>query len=384
MKILFFPLLISLFLLGPSFANKVSIESQRAPKSKISKRKIQLVILFDTSNSMDGLLEQAKSRLWEIVNETGGLRHSGEIPDLEIAMYDYGNDGIRENLNYVRKQLEFTTDLDLVSKKLFGLKTNGGSEFCGAVIKDALSELKWSNDSRDLKMIFIAGNEGFNQGPVHYKEVCDLAKGQKVLVNTIYCGNREQGIRDLWKDGADCSKGDYFNINSNAEVVFIPTPYDDRINELSSEINDTYISYGALGSARKSLQMEQDGEALSQAPAVANMRAKAKISSNYTNSSWDLVDAYIADPTIIEEIDSKDLSKELKAKSKKELEIYVKLKIKERKEIQDKIAGLSVKREEFIKAEKAKDHSLKKDDFGSAVTKSIKTRAIDLGFDAAE
>jgi hypothetical protein len=384
MKVLFFPLLVSLFLMGPSFANSASSVSKHAPKSKISKRKIQLVILFDTSNSMDGLLEQAKSRLWEIVNETSGLRHSGEIPVFEIAMYDYGNDGIRENLNHVRKQLDFTTDLDMVSKKLFGLRTNGGSEFCGAVIEDALSKLTWSTDSRDLKMIFIAGNEGFNQGPVDYKEVCNLAKGQNVLVNTIYCGDRNQGIRDLWKDGASCSRGDYFNINSNAEVVFIRTPYDDRINKLSSEINNTYISYGASGGARKSLQMEQDGEALSQAPAVANMRAKAKISSNYRNSSWDLVDAYIADPNIIEEVDPNDLSEELKGKSKKEIEIYVKVKIKERKDIQDQIAALSIKREEFIKSEKAKDQNLKKDDFGTAVTKSIKTRAVHQGFEVGE
>jgi hypothetical protein len=384
MKVLFFPFLVSLFMLGPSFANHTSSDSEGAPKSKISKRKIQLVILFDTSNSMDGLLDQAKSRLWEIVNETSGLRHSGEIPVFEIAMYDYGNDGIREHTNYVRKQLDFTTDLDMVSKKLFGLRTNGGSEFCGAVIQDALSELSWSTDSRDLKMIFIAGNEGFNQGPVDYKEVCKLAKGQNVLVNTIYCGDRNQGIRDLWKDGANCSNGDYFNINSNAEVVFIPTPYDDRINELSTEINETYISYGAMGSARKSLQMEQDAEALDQAPAVANMRAKAKVSSNYNNSRWDLVDAYIADPTILDEIDQKDLSEELKGKSKKEIEIHVKVKINERKEIQNQIAELSIKREDFIKAEKAKDQTVKKDDFGTAVTKSIKTRAVNQGFEEGE
>ena len=66
-----------------------------------------------------------------------------------------------------------------------------------------------------------------------------MAQGRNVLVNTIYCGDRNQGIRDLWKDGATCSSGYYFNINSNAEVVFIPTPYDDRINKLSSEINNT-------------------------------------------------------------------------------------------------------------------------------------------------
>lgn len=31
---------------------------------------IQLALLLDTSNSMDGLIDQARSRLWQIVNET--------------------------------------------------------------------------------------------------------------------------------------------------------------------------------------------------------------------------------------------------------------------------------------------------------------------------
>ena len=382
MKLLFFPFLISLFLLGPSFANQANTEND-SPISKDSKRKIQLVILFDTSNSMDGLLEQAKSRLWEIVNETSELRHNGEIPILEIAMYDYGNDGIR-NKNFVRKQLDFTTDLDMVSKKLFGLRTNGGSEYCGAVIQDALMELSWSKDTRDLKMIYIAGNEPFNQGPVDYKLVCGNAKYKDVIVNTIYCGNRDQGIKEFWMDGASCLGGDYFNINSNERVVFIPTPYDDEINKLSGEINRTYISYGAMGIQRKALQEEQDAMAMDQAPAVASMRAKAKTSSNYNNAQWDLIDAYIADSTVVEQLEKKDLPKELQGKTKKEINAYVESKIKERKKIQDQISKLSVKRDEFIKNEKAKDKSTKKDDFGSAVTKSINERAVHKGFERSE
>lgn len=30
---------------------------------------VQLAILLDTSNSMDGLIDQAKTQLWKIVNE---------------------------------------------------------------------------------------------------------------------------------------------------------------------------------------------------------------------------------------------------------------------------------------------------------------------------
>ena len=56
--------------------------------------KIQVAILLDTSGSMDGLIEQAKSRLWNIVNTLTTLKYSGKTPTIEIALYEYGNDGI--------------------------------------------------------------------------------------------------------------------------------------------------------------------------------------------------------------------------------------------------------------------------------------------------
>ena len=348
-----------------------------------SDRKIQLVILFDTSSSMDGLLNQAKSRLWEIVNESGALRYQGEIPSLEIAIYDYGNSGIQNSL-FVRKQLEFTSDLDLVSQKLFALKTNGGNEYCGAVISDALNKLEWSSDGRDLKMIYIAGNEPFNQGPVNYQEVCALAKAKEVLVNTIYCGDHMQGVRELWKDGAIESNGEYFNIDANRNVVFIPTPYDDQINELSLKINRTYIQYNSIGSDRMQLQKSQDVNAERLDASVAARRAKAKISRSYNNSQWDLIDAYVADSTVINEIDHKYLPEALQEKSDKEIHRYVKIKLQERKDIQNNIADLSLKREAFILKRKKEMNSNEEDDLGTAINKSILKKAIGLGFDRSE
>jgi len=61
-----------------------------------SQRKIQVAILFDTSNSMDGLIDQAKSRIWTIINDLSGLRHQGQVPTIEIALYDYGNSSLIE------------------------------------------------------------------------------------------------------------------------------------------------------------------------------------------------------------------------------------------------------------------------------------------------
>src|SRR5688572_14402917 len=95
---------------------------------------VQMAILLDTSNSMDGLIEQTKSQLWKIANDLQYSTQRGVRPTLEIALFEYGNNRLSPGENYVRQVLPFTSDLDLVSEKLFGLRTSGGSEFAGAVI----------------------------------------------------------------------------------------------------------------------------------------------------------------------------------------------------------------------------------------------------------
>ena len=67
----------------------VTIYSNHLPKPK-SKAKIQVALLLDTSGSMDGLIEQAKSQLWKMVNELAKATQNGETPDIELALYEYG------------------------------------------------------------------------------------------------------------------------------------------------------------------------------------------------------------------------------------------------------------------------------------------------------
>ena len=52
--------------------------------------KIQVALLLDTSGSMDGLIEQAKSQLWKMVNELSSSTKGGKSPDIELALYEYG------------------------------------------------------------------------------------------------------------------------------------------------------------------------------------------------------------------------------------------------------------------------------------------------------
>jgi hypothetical protein len=74
----------------------------------------------------------------------------------------------------------------------------------------------------------------------------------------------------------------------------------------------------------------------------------------YNNSGWDLVDASNDDASVVDKVDLKTLPDNLKDKSRSEVKQIVAAKSKERTAIQNKISEVSVKREAFINAEKAR------------------------------
>ncbi len=358
-----------------------SLQAIAQPVNNQSGRKVQVAILFDTSNSMDGLIDQAKTRIWSIINELSSLRFLGQTPLIEIALYDYGNSGLTAESNYIRQQVALTTDLDVISAKLFGLSTNGGDEFCGAVIQKSMQDLAWSNNQLDLKIIYIAGNEPFNQGTVAYKEVCNTAASKNIFVNTIYCGNYAQGIAEFWKDCATISKGDYFNIDSDQTVVQIATPYDNDINQYNDSLNKTYYGYGALGQSKKSNQIEEDANAESQSTSSKTERSIVKSKEVYSNASWDIIDAVDKEGKDITKMTEDELPIEFKGKTAEEKTALIEEKKKERTLYQEKINTLAKNRQEFIAEEMKKQaDGVNKDDFGTSVNESLLKKATELGY----
>src|SRR5688572_32572151 len=105
--------------------------------------KIQVAILLDVSNSMDGLIEQAKAQLWNMVSVLGKATCNDVTPSVEIALYEYGRPSNDVQAGYVKQINSFTSDLDEVSRNLFRLTTNGGSEYCGHVMYTSLTKLDW-------------------------------------------------------------------------------------------------------------------------------------------------------------------------------------------------------------------------------------------------
>ncbi len=139
MKTLFKPLVVAICFVSITACNANSKNSARdlvisetiiKTTSKSEKPEIKVALLLDTSNSMDGLIDQAKAQLWQVVNALSYAKCKEESPNLKIALYEYGNDNLNAEEGYLRQVIAFSDDLDEISKSLFSLTTNGGNEYC--------------------------------------------------------------------------------------------------------------------------------------------------------------------------------------------------------------------------------------------------------------
>lgn len=348
------------------------------PAPKKAEQKIQVAILLDVSGSMNGLIEQAKAQLWNMVTTLGkAVCADNTQPKVELALYEYGRSSNELSKGYVKRLSPFTNDLDEVSKILFSLTTNGGEEFCGEVIYTSMDELSWDASEESYKVIFIAGNEDFLQGKRHYSEACAKANAKGIIVNTIYCGNYQDGIRLHWGLNGECGNGSYSNIDHNAKDQDIPTPYDSLLVQLNNKLNYTYIGYGAAGMNNVARQQQVDKLNFSMSSKVAAKRTEAKARGNvYNNASWDLVDAYSNDKGYINKVDRKTLPDSLQKMSNEQLKEYVEAKTKERAAIQQEIMTTIANRTKYMEEEKAKAAANNNTEtLESAVEKTIRTQA---------
>jgi len=326
---------------------------------------IDLVLCLDVSGSMNGLIDSAKIRLWDIVNELARLKPT---PNLRVALYSYGATAYPADKGWVRKEVDLTEDLDDVYKSLNALRTGGGEEYVARVTKTALDEQKWSSEKNALKLIFVAGNEPVNQDKqVSLDDVAASAKKAGVIVNTIYCKWGHDAEIAAWAKFSSQCGGKHMDIDMNraATQVVVKTEFDDQIIKLGDELNKTYVAYGKDGKDRAANQLAQDKNAAAApiapgaggAPApkaAAIARAESKAGALYRNSTWDLVDKMKEKDFDITKIKEEDLCDDLKKLKPDERLPYLKKKAEERAAIQKKIADLSTQRQKKVEEELAK------------------------------
>ncbi|MEM1446791.1 MAG: vWA domain-containing protein [Planctomycetota bacterium] len=347
---------------------------------------IDVALLLDTSNSMDGLIHQAKSQLWTIVQRFAEAEKHGLPPRLRVALFQYGNTTLPAAEGYIQQVVPLTDNLDELSAALFQLTTNGGDEYCGQVIDEALTRLDWSDGIGAYKAIFIAGNEPFTQGSLDYREACSRAIQMGVVVNTIHCGAYEAGVNGHWADGAQLAEGDYLNIDQDRTIVHIDCPQDAEILRLNEKLNRTYLWFGRAD-VREELgrnQVAQDSLAMELAPATAVARAASKATPVYNNRGRDLVDTFAESPAEVASIDAEELPEALVDLTVDERAEKITALATERAALQQRIAELSAEREAFLVEARKAQAADGQATLGDAMLEAIDRQLNEAGFGSDE
>lgn len=344
---------------------------------------IDVVLCLDVSGSMQGLIDSAKTRLWDIVNELAKVKPA---PQLRVGLYSYGHSTYSAKDGWVRKEVDLTTDLDEIYRKLNALTINGGEEYVARVSHAALVEQKWNEDKNALKLIFVCGNEPAHQDPsIKLEVVADLAKKKGVVVNTIYCqwGHPEE-LRG-WQEFALACKGKFAVIEHNQRVVQVQTPYDKDLLALNEKLNKTFIGYGRLGEDKARNQLAQDANAEKAGTQAAASRIATKGGALYKNSDWCIVSRFMEDPKFdITKVPEADLPEEMRKMKPAERVEFVKKKKEEREKINKDITDISVKRQKFIDDELKKNASASDKALDTALRKMLREQAKEKGIEIPE
>lgn len=365
----------------------VKVEVVGKPPFTGQRASVDVAILLDTSNSMDGLINQAKSQLWTIVQQFAKAKRNGQTPVLRVALFEYGNNNLPAAEGYIRQVVPLTDDLDKLSEALFALTTNGGDEYCGQVIDQCVTRLDWSKEPNGYKAIFIAGNEPFTQGTVDFHKSCKRAIETGIVVNTIHCGGQQEGINGQWQAGALLAEGEFFNIDQDRAVVQIKCPQDEIIIKLNTELNKTYLWYGAREERGyyETNQVAQDANAATLSPSASVSRAVAKGGAMYFNAGRDLVDTLATDKDILQKVKAEELPEALQQLKPAEREAKVQEMASRRAELQKQIGKLATEREAYLAQEQKRlANENGTETLGDAVVAAVQKQLSESGFEVAK
>jgi Mg-chelatase subunit ChlD len=361
----------------------LALPAVSAPVPVAKKPQIEVVFCLDTTGSMGGLIDGAKAKIWAICNQIAGGKPTPELKVGLVAYRDKGDD-------YITKVFDLTGDLDAIHGHLKKFEAAGGGdtpEHVNQALDDAVNKVKWSEDKKTLRIIFLVGDAPPHmdyKDDVKYPESCKKAVEKGIIVNTIQCGTDLECTK-YWKDIAAKSEGSFVAIPQTGGVVAVATPFDARLAELNTELTRTAVVYGRRADRDKALAGLDAARALPPAEAAERGAFTGKTGKAAPGAkgpgtgggggAGDLVDELKDGKLDLKKVKEEELPDELKKlKTEKERKEYIEQKEKKRAEINKEVIELDRKRTEFIKKELEKKGK-GKDSFDSNVLELLRKQA---------
>jgi hypothetical protein len=366
--------------LGLALSVALSFWAPSARAAGEPRPKIDLVFAIDTTGSMGGLIQAAKTKVWSIVNQIGSGKPTPEIRVGLVAYRDRGD-------AYVTQVTEITPDLDAMYAKLMAFGADGGGdapESVNQALSDAVTKMAWTREKRAMRLVFLVGDAPPHMdypNDVKYPETCKLAARQGIIINAIRCGGDPETER-AWEEIAHLAEGQYFSIAQGGGVAEVSTPFDAEIASADAALRATTMVYGRVQERSKvKKEMREVSEALAAAPAEAKadraaFAARAPAAATAGAGRADLLRAVSDRSVDVEKLDRDELPEEMQKLNPAERRALVERKLGERQALEKKLSELSQKRAAFL-AEAARKG--KGDAFDARVTDAVRTEAARIG-----
>ncbi len=354
-----------------------NVTAAPAAKPALTKPRIEVCFVLDTTGSMGGLIEGAKQKIWSIANE---MISAKPTPELKLGLVGYRDRGD----DYVTKHFDLTADIDAIYGELQKFQANGGGdtpESVNEALADAVRKLSWSQDRSVLKIIFLVGDAPphMDYGGPKYSDLCQEAVKKDILINTVQCG-RIAETTPFWQEIAKLAEGSYVAIAQSGNMTVVETPLDKELAKLNRELGGTFIAYGREPQRRAFFAKQAASEAAPAAVAADRLRYGARLGGIASTGGGELIDALNAGAVKLETVKKEELPPELRKLGEGELKAQVERQQKVRADLQARVTELNKRRDAWLAEERQRLAAKgKADAFDGKVTEMIHTQAAKKG-----
>lgn len=254
---------------------------------------IDLVFCLDLSGSTNGLIDDVRDNIWDVINQCYSYRPQ---PNLRIGVVAFSRPSFGRENGYVKILYPLTNNYEPLVFEMAKLKPSieKGDQLVGHALKAATLGLPWSLDERAIKVIFLIGNGHVNLDGEKYREAYSYASQNNIIVNTIYCKSSNY-IDEIsgWREIAKQTGGVQYDMQVHKRNPLILTCKEtDKLHELGKKLSQTYIYYGKNGEDIFKMEALIDKTAMLGNEMAYQSRLFYKVSNLYQmkQAEWDLID----------------------------------------------------------------------------------------------
>jgi len=331
---------------------------------------------------MSGLIQTAKEKIWSIATTMASAQPTPEIRIGLVAYRDRGD-------QYVTKSVALSDDLDSVYAALMDFEAGGGGDTPESVNKalyDAVHNMSWSSGEQAYQAIFLVGDAPphMDYNEVRYPEIVASANDKGIVINTIQSGEI-LATAAPWTRIANLGQGNFFQVEQAGGAVAYASPFDDRIAELSAQLDDTRLYYGNEEEKERMLRKVAATDKLEEAASAAARARRGVFNAavggraNLLGEN-ELVDAVASGSIELADLEQDALPEALQPMAPAEQQAYVGRLAEERADLKRQIQALSGDRDEFIAA-KVDEAGGMSDSLDMQLYEAIKDQAGEAGLE---